>query len=98
LGLPAWTSPQSAPRAAADAATEEGIPVENSIVRTRCRGCHRADDKGRMTRISYRRATPENWERTIKRMMSLNHVTLSPDDARAILRYLATTKGSPPRN
>ena len=27
-----------------------------------------------MSRISYRRATPENWERTIKRMVTLNHV------------------------
>ena len=96
LGLPAWTSPQSAPRAAADAVTDEGIPVENSVVRTRCGGCHRADDKGRMTRISYRRATPENWERTIKRMVSLNHVTLSPEDARAILRYLADHQGLAP--
>jgi len=49
-----------------------------------------------MTRISYRRATPENWERTIKRMVSLNHVTLSPEDARAILRYLADHQGLAP--
>ena len=27
-----------------------------------------------MSRISYRRATPENWERTIKRMVTLNKV------------------------
>ena len=28
---------------------------------------------------------PENWERTIKRMVTLNHVDLAPADARAIL-------------
>jgi quinohemoprotein amine dehydrogenase len=49
-----------------------------------------------MTRISYRRATPENWERTIKRMVSLNHATLSAEDARAILKYLADRQGLAP--
>lgn len=49
-----------------------------------------------MTRISYRRATPENWERTIKRMVALNHVTLSPEDARNILKYLADHNGLAP--
>lgn len=49
-----------------------------------------------MTRISYRRATPENWERTIKRMVALNHATLSPEDARAILKYLADHQGLAP--
>ena len=40
-----------------------------------------------MTRISYRRATPENWELTIRRMMSLNNVQLTPDVARRIIKY-----------
>src|SRR5947208_16761707 len=75
---------------------DEGIPVDNALVRSRCGSCHRADDKGRMTRISYRRATPENWERTIKRMVALNHVTLSPEDARNILKYLADHNGLAP--
>lgn len=42
-----------------------GIPVQNDVVRAKCGSCHRSDDKGRMSRISYRRATPENWEKTI---------------------------------
>src|SRR5689334_17080524 len=79
---------QEARKGAASAAND-GIPVDSPLVRARCGSCHRADDKGRMTRISYRRATPENWERTIKRMVTLNHATLSPDDARNILKYLA---------
>jgi quinohemoprotein amine dehydrogenase len=49
-----------------------------------------------MTRISYRRASPENWERTIKRMVTLNHVTLSPEDARGILKYLTDRQGLAP--
>ena len=46
----------------------EGIPVRNDLVRAKCGSCHRSDDKMRMSRISYRRATVENWERTIRRM------------------------------
>lgn len=87
--------PQSPPGPAA-AARDDGIPIDNDLVRTRCGGCHRSDDKKRMSRISYRRATPENWERTIKRMVALNHATLEPADARAILKYLADHLGLAP--
>jgi len=75
---------------------DTGIPVTNDLVRSRCGGCHRSDDKGRMSRISYRRATPENWERTIKRMVTLNRARLEPADARAILKYLADHQGLAP--
>jgi quinohemoprotein amine dehydrogenase len=80
---------------AADTAAE-GIPVQSALVRAKCGSCHRSDDKMRMSRISYRRATPENWERTIKRMVTLNHVNLEPADARAILKYLADHQGLAP--
>ena len=69
------------PPPAAPAATpvaDEGIPVQSELVKSKCGGCHKIDDKGRMTRISYRRASPENWEKTIKRMVSLNNVRLEP--------------------
>lgn len=82
--------------AAPAAAQDSGIPVTNDLVRSKCGGCHRSDDKGRMSRISYRRATPENWERTIKRMVTLNHATLDPADARTILKYLADRHGLAP--
>src|SRR5262245_2263050 len=85
---------QAAPPQAA--ASNDGIPVQNDLVRQRCGSCHRSDDKGRMSRISYRRATPENWERTIKRMVTLNKVTLTPEDARAILKYLVDHHGLAP--
>src|SRR5580765_2305365 len=35
---------------------DEGIPIQSELVRARCGGCHKVDDKMRMTRISYRRA------------------------------------------
>jgi len=89
---PAATAPQSP----ASTASDEGIPVQSELVRSRCGGCHKSDDQKRMSRISYRRATPENWERTIKRMVTLNHATLDPADARTILKYLADHQGLAP--
>ena len=87
------------PPPAAPAATppqEEGIPVQSELVRSRCGSCHKVDEKMRMTRISYRRASPENWEKTIKRMVALNKVNLEPADARNILKYLADHNGLAP--
>lgn len=78
------------------ASPDEGIPIQSELVRSRCGSCHKVDDKMRMTRISYRRASPENWEKTIKRMVSLNHVNLDPADARNILKYLADHNGLAP--
>src|SRR5437867_2820258 len=75
---------------------DEGLPVTSELVKQKCSSCHKADDKGRMTRISYRRTTPEGWEETIKRMVSLNSVKLEPSEAREILRYLADHHGLAP--
>ena len=92
---PAFGQSRGAPPAAA-AATDEGFPIDNALVKSRCGSCHRSDDKGRMSRISFRRASAENWELTIKRMVALNHVTLSPEDARNILKYLTDHLGLAP--
>ena len=54
-------------------------------MRTSCGSCHKLDEKMRMSRISYRRTTPEGWEETIKRMVSLDSVHLEPAAARQIL-------------
>jgi len=76
---------------------DEGIPVTNEMVKRKCGTCHRADEKGRLTRISYRRTTPEGWELTIKRMISLNKLKLEPAEAKEILRYLADRQGLAPQ-
>lgn len=94
--LCAWPAQAQTPPPADAAAAADGIPVASDLVRAKCGSCHRSDDKRRMSRISYRRATPENWERTIKRMVTLNHVNLEPADARAILKYLADRQGLAP--
>src|SRR4051812_31242427 len=93
---PAFGQTRGGPASGAAGAIDAGIPVESPVVKARCGSCHRSDDKGRMSRISYRRASAENWELTIKRMVSLNHVTLSPEDARAVLKYLTDRQGLAP--
>ena len=66
------------------------------LVRQKCSALPSRRRKGRLTRISYRRTTPEGWEETIKRMVTLNDVKLEPADAREILRYLADHHGLAP--
>src|SRR5437588_149238 len=83
-------------RASNPDAVDEGIPVASDLVKQKCASCHKADDKGRLTRISYRRTTPEGWEETLKRMVTLNNVKLQPAEARDIVRYLADHHGLAP--
>jgi quinohemoprotein amine dehydrogenase len=75
---------------------EEGIPVTSDLVKRKCGTCHKADEQGRLSRISYRRTTPEGWELTIKRMVTLNNLKIEPDEARDVLRYLADHQGLAP--
>ena len=73
-----------------------GIPVHDETVRQACGSCHPADDEGRMSRISFRRATPEGWQQTIRRMVTLNDVDLTPETAREVVRRLANDLGLAP--
>ena len=79
-----------------DKAEEAGFPVKDSLTVSKCGACHAPDAKGNMTRISYIRTTPEGWEEAIKRMVRLNGLQLSPDEARSILRYLSDEHGIAP--
>jgi quinohemoprotein amine dehydrogenase len=81
---------------AAKPAPEEGIPVTNQLVISKCGSCHTRDAQGNLLRLSWERATPEGWEEAIKRMVRLNGVQVTPDEARSILKYLATDHGLAP--
>src|SRR5438132_294057 len=96
LGAAAQQPPSPEPRAPSPDAKDEGIPVTSDLVKQKCSSCHKVDDKGRLTRISFRRTTPEGWEETIKRMVSLNNVKIEPSEAREVLRYLADRHGLAP--
>ncbi len=75
---------------------EDGIPVTDALTREKCSGCHTADAKGNLSRISWVRTTPEGWDSVIKRMVRLNGAALAPEEARHIVRYLADTHGLAP--
>ena len=75
---------------------DAGIPITSELVRKTCSPCHKADDKQRLTRISWRRTTPEGWEQTLKRMITLNGLKLEPAEAREVLKYLADNLGLAP--
>ena len=49
-----------------------------------------------MSRISFRRNTPEGWEGTIRRMVALNGVKITPATARDVVRYLSNHLGLEP--
>jgi quinohemoprotein amine dehydrogenase len=85
-----------APAEPAAPAPEDGIPVVNRLVIDRCSACHKQDDKGNLTRISWERTTPEGWDQAVKRMVRLHGLQLSAQEARAIIRYLATYHGLAP--
>ena len=75
---------------------EEGIPVTDPLVISKCGTCHAKDEKGNLARISWERSTPEGWEEAIKRMVRLNGLTISPAEARSIVKYLGTWHGLAP--
>jgi len=75
---------------------DEGVPISNDLVKRKCSACHKADEKGHLSRISYRRTTPEGWEETIKRMVGLHGLQLDQAEGREILRYLADHLGLAP--
>lgn len=70
-----------------------GIPVEDTLVETHCARCHARDQNGLMTRISYMRKAPEGWAESLKRMVRLHGLQISPADAKQIVRYLADRHG-----
>ena len=74
----------------------QGIPVKDPIVLAKCGTCHPADARGIMQYISSARSTPEGWEDVLKRMIRANRVTLTPPEARAIVKYLSLQNGLAP--
>jgi quinohemoprotein amine dehydrogenase len=72
-----------------ESSADEGLPVESELIRNACGTCHQIDARNMMSRISYLRKSPEGWQETIKRMLRLGYVQLSPDEARTVVRYLA---------
>lgn len=90
------TAGDSKPNPAEAKPEEGGIPVTDPLVIAKCGACHKRDDKGNLTRISWERTTPEGWQEVIKRMVRLNGLMLTPDEARSIVRSLSASHGLAP--
>ncbi|MCT2401463.1 quinohemoprotein amine dehydrogenase subunit alpha [Novosphingobium mangrovi (ex Huang et al. 2023)] len=75
---------------------EVGIPVTDALTIEKCGSCHVPDDKGNLSRISWIRATPEGWSQAIKRMVKLNGLSITPQEARSVVKYLGTWHGLAP--
>lgn len=76
--------------------TLPGYRIDDPTVITACGACHTRDSTGRMSRLSFLRKAPEGWETSIRRMATLNNVSLDPETARQVLRYLANHQGLAP--
>lgn len=89
--------PAAAPKAGApQAKPEDGIPIPDATVQKACAPCHTVDDKQQISRISFRRNTPEGWQETIRRMVALNGLRIDPQTARTVVKYLSNNLGLAP--
>ena len=91
----AFSPAASAQQSGADTAST-GIPVTDETLIASCDRCHAVDDDGMMTRVSYMRKTPEGWQQSIRRMVTLNDAELDAETARDIVRYLSDNHGLAP--
>ncbi|MBL8724343.1 MAG: quinohemoprotein amine dehydrogenase subunit alpha [Planctomycetes bacterium] len=76
-----------------DKPKRKGIPVEDPLVHTHCARCHALDAEQLMTRISFLRKSPEGWSESLKRMVRLHGLQISPSDAKQVVRSLANSHG-----
>jgi quinohemoprotein amine dehydrogenase len=76
--------------------TTTGFPIRDPDVLSSCSGCHVTDSAGIVQRLSFLRKTPEGWEMSIRRMVTLYQVPLDTAAARRIVRYLSDHHGLAP--
>jgi len=72
---------------------EQGIPVTDPLVIAKCGGCHTRDERGNMQRLSWERTTPEGWQDALKDMILREGLSVTPPEARAIVKYLSGSHG-----
>src|SRR5215469_4418578 len=75
---------------------EQGVPVTDALVKAKCGTCHPPDERGNMQRISWERTTPEGWQDALRKMILKEKLTLTPVEARSIVKYLSASHGLAP--
>jgi len=68
----------------------------NQLISDNCSGCHQAAGDGGFSRISQIRKTPEGWDMNIARMMIFHGLEITPEDRRALVKYLSDSQGLAP--
>ncbi|MFA6311672.1 MAG: quinohemoprotein amine dehydrogenase subunit alpha [Sterolibacterium sp.] len=67
-----------------------------ALVVAECGDCHDARSDGSLDRIAEGRRTPEGWEMLVGRMTLIHKVPFSDENRRALVKYLADSKGLAP--
>jgi len=75
---------------------EPGIPVTDPLVIAKCGSCHASDATQNMQRVSWSRTTPEGWQDVLKEQILLDRVSVTPAEARSIVKYLSESHGLAP--
>jgi quinohemoprotein amine dehydrogenase len=76
--------------------SEAELAAGHDLIAANCGACHTEGAGGRFSRISYQRKTPEGWDMTIVRMINFHGLSISADDRRSIVKYLANQQGLAP--
>jgi quinohemoprotein amine dehydrogenase len=79
-----------------NAPSEVGIPVTDPLVIAKCGSCHPSDDRKNMQRVSWERTTPEGWQDVLKEQILLDRLSVTPSEARTIVKYLSSSHGLAP--
>jgi len=68
------------------------------IIEKRCMDCHTETDNASQpySRISQQRKTPEGWQMTVQRMVSIQEGKMSAEERKIVIKYLADTQGLAP--
>ncbi|QOT82043.1 quinohemoprotein amine dehydrogenase subunit alpha [Cupriavidus basilensis] len=67
-----------------------------AVISQTCAACHAAEGKDSWSRISHQRKTPEGWLMTIARMQTMHGLSISDEDRRIVVKYLADKQGLAP--
>ncbi|WP_043245714.1 quinohemoprotein amine dehydrogenase subunit alpha [Pseudomonas solani] len=67
-----------------------------ALLKGKCMGCHIHEGGDSYSRISHQRKTPEGWLMSIARMQVMHGLSISDDDRRTLVKYLADKQGLAP--
>lgn len=67
-----------------------------ALLKGKCMGCHIPEGGDSYSRISHQRKTPEGWLMSIARMQVMHGLSISDDDRRTLVKYLADKQGLAP--